>query len=135
MGPTEFRERVAALKHDLGKYVAWMSANFPADAWEPPLEDAVLDALQRDLLATRRRADGTPEAAWEVWERLSGDLERPLADELARVADAVSALRSIEPSLRARDRAALADHAPAIQEAQRTIRDELRALQRRLTRG
>ena len=42
------RERAAALKHDLGKYVAWRSANLPESAWSGELDATTRDALQAD---------------------------------------------------------------------------------------
>ncbi len=129
----ELLERVAALKHDLGKYVAWMSANLGDDHWQGPLRDELLEALRRDLLRTRTTETGAPEAAWEVWGRLSDGWPRPLpAPELVEVEAAVEALRAAEPALRAGDRAAVAAARPAIRAAQQTIRAALQQLHRRL---
>ena len=47
----EFRERIAALKHDLGKYVAWRSVNLPEEAWHGDPSEALVDALCADLSA------------------------------------------------------------------------------------
>ncbi|MCA9715611.1 MAG: hypothetical protein H6713_21000 [Myxococcales bacterium] len=126
------RERVAALKHDLGKYVAWMSANLDDDAWRGPASALLTSALQRDLLRTRTRADGAPEAAWEVWERLTRDLGAAVFStygELRRVREAVATLREAESAVRVGG-SALTPYAPAIRGAQDVIRVELRALQR-----
>lgn len=128
-------EQVAALKHDLGKYSSWLSANLDDGAWEGPVSEALVDALRRDLLATRTGADGVPEAAWAVWERLSSDLPRPLPAELEAVVEAVAVLRRAEEPLRRGDAAALAPLRPAIREAQRSIRGALLRLHRRLLRG
>lgn len=128
------RERVAALKHDLGKYVAWTSANLEEDAWTGPVEERLLDALRGDLLETRKRGEDA-ETAWDVWARLTDDLPRPLSiDELAVVEEAVGTLRAAEPALRAGDRAAVAKLRGEVREAQMRIRQQLSALNRRLTR-
>lgn len=132
LDPEALRERVSALKHDLGKYVAWTSANLPDEAWEAGEE--IVDALVGDLLRTRTREDGV-EAAWEVWERLTADLPRPLREpELRAVEEAVSLLRTLEPALRGRDGATLRARAADIRAAQGTIRSQLRALHARLAR-
>ncbi len=129
------QERVAALKHDLGKYVAWRSANFGDAEWSGPLSDGLMEALREDLLRTRARAQGD-QSAWEVWEALTGDLPRPLPEpELCAVAEAVAVLRTHEPALRAADRAALATARPALRRAQADIRAALRDLHRRLLAG
>lgn len=126
------RERVAALKHDLGKYVAWRSANLEEQAWTGPVDDGLLDALRGDLLETRKRGDEV-EAAWDVWARLTADLPRPLGiDELVAVEAAVDTLREAEPALRARDAVALAEMRADVRAAQHRIRSELSALNRRL---
>jgi hypothetical protein len=131
----ELVEQVAALKHDLGKYVAWMSANLGDDHWHGPLRDELFDALTRDLLRTRSTADGGHESAWDVWQRFAAGWSRPLPEpELATVEAAVEVLRSFEPALRAGDRAAIAAARPAIRAAQQTIRGELQQLSRRLQR-
>jgi hypothetical protein len=132
MQDVAMQERAAALKHDLGKYVAWRSANFDEAAWTGPLDDALMEALQADLLRTRQHSDGD-RAAWEVWAAHTRDLPQPLPEpELCRVADAVAILRACEPALRLSDRAALADARPAIRRAQTEIRAALRELHRRL---
>lgn len=129
------QERVAALKHDLGKYVAWQSANFDDDAWEGPLADALLEALQADILRTRSRPQGD-QAAWEVWAAHTEGLPRPLPEpELRSIEVAVAALKAHAPALRAPDREALARARPAIRQAQEQIRSALRDLHRRLLRG
>lgn len=126
------QERAAALKHDLGKYVAWRSANFEDAAWSGPLDDALMQALCDDLLRTRQRPGGD-QAAWEVWSALTSDLPQPLREpELDTVAAAVAVLRDHEAALRAADRAALAVARPAIRKAQADIRNALRDLHRRL---
>jgi len=133
MQDVAMQERAAALKHDLGKYVAWRSANFDDGAWSGPLDDALLDALRDDLLRTRQRPEGD-QAAWEVWSAHTHDLPQPLPEpELRTVAAAVDVLRTHEAALRASDRAAVAKARPAIRKAQAEIRTALRDLHRRLT--
>lgn len=129
------RERVAALKHDLGKYVAWQSANFDDDAWTGPMSGMLAEALRSDVLRTRERAEGN-QAAWEVWAVHTDDLPRPLPEpELEVVEQAVAVLRSHEDALRADQLDALAQARPAIRKAQQDIRAALRDLHRRLARG
>jgi hypothetical protein len=131
----EFRERVAALKHDLGKYVAWTSANLDVKIWRMPVGDVLLDALAGDVLRTRPRGDDY-EAAWEVWERLTHDLDRPLAEpELADVEAAVAVLKDAAHSLRARDAKGVAARREQIRAAQHAIRTRLQHLHRRLIEG
>lgn len=128
-------EAVAALKHDLGKYSSWVSANLPESAWTGPVSDALVDALQSDLLRTRTRADGGPEAAWEVWERLGAPLAPFVEPELAAVAAAVGVLRSAEVPLRAGDRGAVGSLRGSLRRAQQEIRASLQQLHRRLLRA
>lgn len=129
----ELLELAADLKHDLGKYVAWVSANLPEERWAgPACHPELMGALRADLLRTRERR-GDPEAAWEVWERLTCALPRPLeVPELVRVEAAVAELRAAEPALREEDLAALAPLRPRIRQAQAEIRAALGALHRRL---
>jgi hypothetical protein len=127
-----FRERIAALKHDLGKYVAWQSVNLPEEAWTGAPSAALVDALVADVLSTRR-TDAGAMAAWEVFAEHTRDVARPWpAPELALVEDAVGRLQSCAHALATRDLVAIAACAPAIREAQAIIRRELAALHRRL---
>jgi hypothetical protein len=129
------RERVAALKHDLGKYVAWASANLAEADWTGPVGPALLSALHRDLLSTRTRG-GVDEPAWEVWARLTADLPRPLeVPELAVCEACVAELRAAEAPLRANDAAALAGLRERVRRAQTQIRRELSALSRRVSKA
>ena len=63
-------EQLDAVRHDLGKYMAFETRFVGLDA---PVSD-LRRALAADLRATRRqrRGDGSEavEAAWEVWRRL-----------------------------------------------------------------
>lgn len=130
--PAAFRECIAALKHDLGKYVAWRSVNLPEEAWTGPPSAALVDALVADVLATKRTNDGDL-AAWDVFATHMRDVPRPWpAPELDAVADAVERLRACAPALRERDAVALAQCRADIREAQAVIRRELAALHRRL---
>jgi len=132
LGKDELRERVAALKHDLGKYVAWTSANLDDEVWQVPVGEVVLDALAGDVLRTRSKGE-QHEAAWEIWERLTGDLGRPLAEpELVDVELAVAVLKDAAPYLRSRDAQGIAARCDDIRAAQRTIRTRLKQLHRRL---
>jgi len=126
-------ERIAALKHDLGKYVAWASANLDEEAWSGPLHDELIDALRGDLLETRKLPDRS-DTAWEVWAAHRVDLPDPLVPELERVADAVAVLEHAGPALRERDRESIARDRADIRRAQQDIRNSLRDLHRRLLR-
>jgi len=129
-------EVVAALKHDLGKYSSWRCVNLPESAWSGPVEAALVESLQGDLLRTRTGSDGAPEAAWEVWARLSAELGPALpAPELEEVAAAVATLKAAEAPLRAGDRDALAGLRSGLRAAQATIRAALLQLHRRLLRS
>lgn len=128
----ELLERVAALKHDLGKYVAWTSANLDEDAWSGPAGPELLEALRDDLLRTRRRGDES-EPCWSIWARLTSDLERPFAhDELRAIDAAVQTLRGAEAALTDGDLAALGELRAQLRVAQMEIRRQLSALLRRL---
>jgi hypothetical protein len=130
----EMRERVAALKHDLGKYVAWTSANLEESDWSDPPGEDLLDALRRDVLATRTR-EGKPEPAWRVWERLTVDLDGLSSiPELVDVERAVAVLQQTGPALEAGDPDALTGQVQRIRDAQQEIRGRLRDLHRRLAR-
>ena len=58
-------ERLADIRHDLGKYLT-LGVRFAGD---DPGEEDLRDALRSDLLRTARRPSGD-EAAWHVWARL-----------------------------------------------------------------
>lgn len=126
-------ERVAALKHDLGKYVAWTSANLDESLWDGPVGEELIEALRADLLETRKQGERR-EAAWEVWRAHRRELPRPLEPELEAVARAVDRLERVGPALAARDREALAGERGSIRAAQQDIRLQLRNLHRRLLR-
>jgi hypothetical protein len=131
----EFRERIAALKHDLGKYVAWRSVNLPEDAWTGAPGEPLVDALVADVLSTMTRGDGSV-AAWEVFDAHMSDVARPWpAPELARVDEAVRRLEACAPALARRDLPAIAECRAVIRDAQATIRRELAALHRRLVQA
>ncbi|MFV8753887.1 hypothetical protein ACNOYE_25360 [Nannocystaceae bacterium ST9] len=124
-------ERVAAIKHDLGKYVAWTSANLDELAWTGPLGDELVEALRDDLLATRKLGDRR-EAAWEVWAGHRAGLPEPLEPELEAVALAVARLERAGRALAADDRETIARERAEIRGAQQVIRNQLRDLHRRL---
>ena len=129
MSDVDLRELVAALKHDLAKYVAWRSANYPDDAWEGALQDDFVASLQDDVLRTKGDL-----SAWQVWDAAAAELGEPLPHpELEAVAAAVDVLRSHEQALRAGNQP-LADVRGSIREAQMAIRSQLRDLHRKLAR-
>lgn len=133
MTRSDLVEIVAALKHDLGKYSSWISANLEDDEWRNPLSDRCIDALSRDLLCTRTLRDGSTESAWQVWERLSAPIPRPLsAPELVVVERAVAEIKAAEIALRGADRVALGVLCESLRGAQQTIRRKLLQLHRRL---
>ena len=128
--PFELRELVAALKHDLAKYVAWRSANFGDDAWAGPMQADFAQALQDDVLRTKGEL-----TAWQVWDEAAATLGDPLPHpELEAVAQAVDVLRGHETALRAGNDA-LAAVRGEIRDAQQSIRSQLRDLHRKLARG
>lgn len=128
------RERVAALKHDLGKYVAWQSVNLDQSVWTGPVTDTLIDALRADILATKKATDG-PRPAWVVWDEHAQDLAAPWdPPELGAVADAVQVLRDAELALRERDLAAIGERRAAIRQAQLSIRKALSVAHRTLLR-
>jgi hypothetical protein len=135
MDRDDLRERVAALKHDLAKYVAWRSVNLADDAWRLPLGASAIESLQHDILETRTRRDGGVEAAWEVWDRLLAGVALPELPEVRRAAAAVELLRSAEGLLRSGDAAALSARVTELRGAQTEIRAALRDLARRLAGG
>jgi hypothetical protein len=136
-------EQIAALKHDLGKYVAWTSANLDDALWDGPIGDDLdalndlndlndlIMALRADLLATRKHGERR-EAAWEVWRSYEAELPRPLEPELELVAAAVARLEQFGAALIADDRTAIARGRPEIRAAQLQIRQQLLVLHRRL---
>jgi hypothetical protein len=124
------RERVAALKHDLAKYVAWRTANFDEAAWAGPLTVDFTEALQADVLRTRGDVP-----AWVVWRRFVAEApEAAREPELVAVGQAVAELEALEPALR-EGGDALAAARPRIRAAQQRIRTELADLTRRLSKG
>ncbi|MEM6292156.1 MAG: hypothetical protein AAGA54_12850 [Myxococcota bacterium] len=124
------REHVAALKHDLAKYVAWRSANYDDDAWEAPLQHDFVASLRDDVLRTKGEL-----AAWQVWDAAAEAFGHPLPyPQLQAVAEAVQTLRSSEAALRDGGDA-LAEACPRIRAAQGEIRAQLRDLHRTLARG
>lgn len=126
------RESVAALKHDLAKYVAWSSANLEEGHWISPASDELMQALSRDLLSTRTTRDGRAESAWEVWKRFEPQFSECDYQELSLVAEAVGQLEAVEPALRAGDRGLVGERCHEVRAAQMSIRKHVRDLQRRL---
>ncbi len=132
--PNPELELAETLKHDLGKYVAWRSANLPDAAWEGAVTGELLEALRADLLQTRTKGGALVETAWEVWRRcmIGAAAEFAGCDELVAVGAAVGRLASTELILREGDLKALAAARHAIRDDQRLIREQLRLLHRRL---
>jgi hypothetical protein len=130
-GCADLLEQVAALKHDLGKYVAWPTANLDDALWDGPIGDELITALRADLLATRKHGERR-EAAWEVWRSYEAELPHPLEPELELVAAAVARLEQVGAALTADDRPAIARARPEIRAAQQQIRQQLLVLHRRL---
>jgi hypothetical protein len=129
-------EQVAALKHDLGKYVAWTSANLDDAVWEAPAPqriDELIAALHADLLETRKHGDHC-ESAWEVWRAHLGQLPHPLEPELEAVGHAVAELERVGPALADGDRETIIRERGSIRAAQQDIRQQLLNLHRRLLR-
>jgi tRNA A37 N6-isopentenylltransferase MiaA len=123
-------ELVAALKHDLAKYVAWRSANYPDDAWEGPLSDELLEALRDDILTTKGQ-----QPAWAVWDEFDRSRDEGWTpEELEPVRRAVEVLRGVGDALEQRDAEAVAAARSDIRAAQQTIRTSVRDLHRRLLR-
>ena len=127
------RELAAALKHDLGKYVAWRSANLPEAAWQGTASMATLEALRADLLHTRTAPTGD-ESAWVVFERHVSGWPQPWPAELVAVERALAVLRAHAPALQGGDIASVSAALAELRAAQLTIRSELAALVRRLAR-
>ncbi len=131
MTPEDRRELAAALKHDLGKYVAWRSANLDESAWTGEVTPLLVECLRADVLRTREHA-GDVQAAWEVWASHTAALPRPLTDpELAQVEEAVAVLRSAADALAGDDDDALAAVRADVRAAQQRIRTALREFHRR----
>jgi len=130
LGELETRELVAALKHDLAKYVAWRSANYGDEQWQGPLQAEFVLALQEDVLRTKGDL-----SAWEVWDAAAAQFGDPLPyPQLHAVAAAVDVLRGHETALR-EGKEALAGARAAIRDAQHAIRSQLRDLHRTLARA
>ena len=129
-------EQVAALKHDLGKYVAWTSANLDNAVWEGPAPqriDELVAALRADLLETRKHGDHC-ESAWEVWRAHLEQLPHPLEPELEAVSHAVAELERVGKALVEGDIETIVRERGSIRAAQQDIRQQLLNLHRRLLR-
>ncbi len=82
----EVRERVAALKHDLAKYVAWRSANYDDGAWIAPLPypqlravAAAVETLRASEAALRTGGDALAEACAGI-RAAQGEIRAQLRD-------------------------------------------------------
>lgn len=126
--------QVSALKHDLGKYIAWRSINFSDAAWQQePFAEELMNALIQDILCTRTNSCGTFEPAWVIWERLANQFQRPfLFAELTEVETAVHTLRVFAPLLMAKKVAEIFHVRFEIRNAQQLIRSRLQHLHKML---
>jgi len=132
MDRTALREIVASLKHDLGKYVAWRSANLDDAAWEGPVTPLLVECLRADVLTTRTGPRGD-RPAWQVFADLVAPLPVPLPEpELVDVAAAVERLRGVAVVLATDDGEAIASVRAEVRQAQGVIRRRLADLHRRL---
>lgn len=132
MDRTALRELVASLKHDLGKSVAWRSANLDEAAWKGPITPLLVDCLRADVLETRTGPQGH-RPAWQVFAELVAPLPRPLSEpELRDVEAAVERLRRLGPVLLIGNDVAIASVRGQVREAQAVIRRRLADLHRRL---
>lgn len=131
-------QRFMSLKHDLGKYIAWQSANVEEEEWWTGSE-RLTASIQRDLLRTRTSRDGVPQPAWDVYDEwfcaLTDEERTQAAPVLGRVAAQVRWMESIAAQISSGE--ALDDPAirRRIKDAQREIRDTLRDLVRRARGG
>lgn len=132
MDRTALRELVASLKHDLGKYVAWRSANLDDEAWRGPVTPLLVECLRADVLATRSGKEGD-RPAWQVFAEAVATLPRPLPEpELREVEAAVDRLRRAGPVLLIGNDVAIASVRADVRNAQGIIRRRLADLHRRL---
>ncbi|MEQ1566047.1 MAG: hypothetical protein ABMA64_10450 [Myxococcota bacterium] len=122
-------DRVRALRHDLGKYVALQITSLPPD---PTTED-LAEAVRADVLATRRGPDRTV-AAVELWDAASPALRAALADNpsFLLLDQAMEGLRRLGPAITA-DRPDRRDLEQAASCA-RAAADAVRALDRSVRR-
>lgn len=133
LDPTELMELAGDLKHDVGKYVAWMSANLDEVAWTGPVTPLLVEALSADILRTRSAPGADPEPVWSLWRRQTQRLPRPLAiEELRQVESAVEVLEGYGATLRSGDVGAIGACRAEIRTAQQTIRQRLSDFHRRL---
>ena len=129
--PPEFLAQLLSLKHDLGKYVAWRSANFSSEEWQRGGAQ-VFASVREDILHTRKCADGSSMPAWAVFDAAESQMSErdrvTAAPELAQVRGRVRWLESVRDDIA--DDAKLGDPAfrDAIAAAQQEIRAELARL-------
>ena len=127
-------DRICALKHDLGKYVAWRSANLTEEEWRDAGPEAQA-AVRNDILRTKTLGDGTELSAWMVL-RMSldafSDHERTVASpELNLVCRNVEVLESLEGDIVSGDAVVHQEIQTRLRQAQAEIRNSLSALVRR----
>jgi hypothetical protein len=127
--PMSLLEAAAAAKHDLGKYVAFQARWLPANA----SDQEWLEALQADVLHTRRSSDASQDAP-SLWERLRGPLIPLQGDsDLAAVDAAIAELQVILPRLAQGDLSSA--ELVRCSENARAVATHLAALHRRLRQG
>jgi hypothetical protein len=131
-------ERLMSLKHDLGKYIAWQSANLEETEWRDG-SARLTRAVQRDVLGTRTSRDGANQPAWVVYEAgvagMSAAEREQTSPELGRVEARVRWMQSIEGAITSGDALSDRNVRAEMQGAQREIRACLSALVRRARGG
>ena len=131
-------ERLMSLKHDLGKYVAWQSANLEEAEWREG-SARLTRAVQQDVLGTRTTRGGASQPAWIVYEMgvagMSLAEREQTSPELGRVEERVRWMQSIEGGLTSGDALNDRELRAKMQEAQQEIRACLSALVRRARGG
>ena len=131
-------ERLMSLKHDLGKYVAWQSANLDDEEWRDG-SARLTAAVRRDILGTRPTRDGVRRPAWVIYEAgvegMTAAEREQSAPELGRIEAHVRWMESLGERLTSG--AALDDREVRMRmlAAQREIRASLRELVQRARRG
>ena len=131
---SEELELAAALKHDLGKSIAWETAMIDATKRCAPGSRQLHRAIRQDLVRTRRGSDGSTRNALEIWNEFLPELQSERFREfveLRLVADQLQVIQSLWPVL-VDDSADLVPHVETLLKAQFEIREALVAFQRRL---
>jgi hypothetical protein len=135
LDPSQWNAFAAKVKHDLGKGVAWWSANLEASDWSDSDGSRLREALVNDLLATRRVNGAAVESVWEVWSgllALSPSPWPPLANaQKQRIEAALLVLARMRPILADDSRVGeIKNYAADVLGAQTEIRDACSCLVR-----